>query len=294
MSFAQIKPGDLQVGYPVPYPLYDAEKRLLLARGSLLESERQLAQLMERGLFRKLKLASAGEPARAETSEEPGVDICQFDETRLAIGDVMQLQSQAEGDRVRYAVKLIGYLKGRSVIVTTPSVNGQVLLMREGQGFVVRMFSGKSAYAFTTTTLKVANTPFPHLHLVYPKEVRGLMVRKGARVTVDLIAAVVGKDGQSRAASLCDLSIGGAMLLSRAELGGKDEPVTVKFRVDVSGVEQYLSIPALIRNVKPEVGAEGGVPRFQHGVQFMVAPDNVQIALSAFVFQTLLDQSADT
>ncbi|MCK6376586.1 MAG: flagellar brake protein [Zoogloea sp.] len=292
MSFVRVNSGEVEVGRPVPWALYDDRKQLLLARGVIVETETQKKALMERGLFRKLQISESKlntDPGGEKTNESSFA----FDDVRLDIGDTLQLQSQGDTAQSRYYVKLIGYLKGKSIIVSTPAVDGKVLLMREGQAFVVRMFSGKSVYAFGTTVHKVANVPYPHLHLTYPSQVRGLVVRRGARARVNLICAVIGADGRSHAASLVDLSTGGAMLTAKAPVGLKDDNISIKFRVTVSDVEEYLTVPAVLRSVHAAAAAEGETPQVNHGVQFGDLPHSEQIVLSAFVYRALFEETAE-
>ena len=63
--------------------------------------------------------------------------------------------------------------------------------------------------------------PFPHLHLSYPDQVRAGGQSRG-RARVNLICAVTGSDGRP-AASLVDLSTGGAMLTAKTPIGIKDD-----------------------------------------------------------------------
>ncbi len=291
MSFVRVNSGEVEVGRPVPWPLYDDKKQLLLARGVVVETESQKKALMERGLFRKLPVSETR--VNTESGDKPAGDNCSFDEIKLDIGDTLQLQTQSDTGQARYYVKLIGYLKGKSVLVTTPTQDGKVLLMREGQAFVVRLFSGKSVFAFGATVYKVANVPFPHLHLTYPSQVRGLVVRRGARARVSLIAAVSSADGRSHASTIVDLSIGGAMLLAKAPMGVKDDRIAIKFRVVVSDVEQYLTIPAVLRSVHATAGQDGEAPQVHHGVQFDELPHAEQVVLSAFVYRILFEETAE-
>jgi len=291
MSFVRVNSGEVEIGRPVPWALYDDRKQLLLARGVVVESENQKKALMERGLFRKLPISDTR--VNTDSGEKSAEDQCAFDEIKLDIGDTMQLQAQGDTGQARYYVKLIGFLKGKSVIVSTPTQDGKVLLMREGQGFVVRMFSGKSVYAFGTTIYKVANVPFPHLHLSYPAQVRGLVVRRGARARVNLICAVTGADGRPHAASLVDLSTGGAMLTAKAPIGVKDDRISIKFRVVVSDVEQYLTVPAVLRSVHATASTEGEPSLVTHGVQFDNLPHAEEVVLSAFVYRILFEETAE-
>lgn len=299
-NYHRLNEGDIALGQPIPWPLYDAEHTLLFARGVTLDSAPQLKALLTRGLFRVIE-APAGpvkvpiEPSKpaSEPPKAPGEGVCQLEDIRLGIGDALQLQGRTEGDSARYYVKLIGFLKGRAVIVSNPVVNGHMVLLRDGQSLVVRLFAGKSAYAFVTSVTRVTNVPFPHVYLEYPKEVRGLVVRRGARAKVQLIAAVVAESGRSGAATVGDLSVGGAMLTAKAPLADRNASISIKFRVEVNGVEQYLTIKAIVRSIRPEAAADGSGTVYQHGVQFIDMPPAEQVALSGFVYQTLFEQSAE-
>ena len=238
---------------------------------------------------------TASAPAAAP---EAGRDsIARLEDIKLQIGDTLQLQSQADQGTVRYYVKLIGYAVGKSVIVSTPVVDGRICLMREGQSFVVRCFSGKNAYAFPAATFKVVNAPFPHLHLTYPREVRGIVVRKGARVNTSIISAVHILSGPrsntQAAATIVNLSVGGALLTARAPLGDKGDRISIKFRVNLQDIEAFPQLEAVIRNVAPEAVTEGGgPPTVLHGLEFKDVPQADRVMLTAYVYQRLLEESA--
>lgn len=300
MTAIPIKKGDIAVGYPLAWSLFDKSGKLLLRRGYVLESQHQLDTLHMKGLYRNTG-AGAERSADSETGPEPEAsgnkgNVCRLDEIKLQIGDTLQMQSQSEQGGPRYYVKLIGYLPGKSVIVTTPLVDGKIALMREGQNFVVRCFSGKNAYAFPASTFKVVNTPYPHLHLSYPREVRGLVVRKGARVHTNLIAAVkvlsgVNENSQA-AASVVNLSVGGALLAAKAPLGEKGDRVSLTFRVSLEEIEAFPVLEAVIRSITTEPMTEaGGLMTVHHGLEFRDIAQEDRVMLTAFVYQQLLEDS---
>ncbi|HMV64591.1 MAG TPA: flagellar brake protein [Zoogloea sp.] len=290
MTFVRVGIDEIEIGQPLRWPLYDDKKQPLLARGAVVENAERKAALFGQGVFRK---TVEDERPTGEGGERPAEDLRGLDEIRMDIGDTLQLQAQSETSQSRHYVKLIGYLKGKSVVVTTPTQDGKVLLMREGQAFVVRMFSGKSVYAFGATIFKVANVPYPHLHLTYPSQVRGLVVRRGARARVNLIAAVSGADGRSHAGTVVDLSIGGAMLVAKSPIGLKDDRIKVKFRVVVSDVEQYLILDAVLRTVHATAATEGEPSMVNHGLQFDSLPHAEQVVLSAYVYRVLFEESTE-
>ena len=51
----------------------------------------------------------------------------------------------------------------------------------------------------------------------------------------------------------------------------------------VNEIEEYLSIPAVLKSVHAGAASEGDSPLINHGVQFEELPHNQQVVLSAFV-----------
>ena len=47
MSFVRVNTGEVEVGQPVPWALYDDRKQLLFARGVIVETESQKKALIE-------------------------------------------------------------------------------------------------------------------------------------------------------------------------------------------------------------------------------------------------------
>lgn len=293
MHFVPVDPLDLYVAQPVPWPLYDREGQQVLDEGQAIDSEQQMRTLLAHGLYRASETPPPA-PVRAEPAPAPKQkpeqqsEYRSLDETRLAVGDALQLQPQSDGPQTRLQVTLVGYLKGKGIIVTAPIRDGKLLLVREGQTFVARMFSGKNAYAFPTSTLKVTNVPYPHLHLAYPARVESVMVRRDARVSLRLICAVQSRHIPSAAALLTDLSNGGCSLQAEHQLAPKGEDIVIKFKAVIGGVEQVLSLRGIVRAASV-AEQPGGRTSIQHGVQFAELAPTEQVALTAFVYQKLIE-----
>lgn len=224
--------------------------------------------------------------------ENVSEQIIALEEARLQINDLVQLQTCSGGKDARYSVRLIGLLKGGSILVTTPKEDGKYLLIREGQAFVLRAFSGKNAYAFATQLIRSTSSPYPYLHLAYPREVRSLVVRKGARADTNIVCAITRCDDRpiQTAGVLLNISIGGALLATKTPVAEKDQRLQIKFKVKVNGIEAYLEIEAIVRILNIDRSGETGTP-FQHGLQFADIPPEQSVPLLAFVYQELLAQS---
>lgn len=299
-SFTPVRKADVALGKPLPYSLFDGDRNLLLRAGCIVQTQNQLDRLSEKGLYRNSGRTTA--PARRE-AVVPDAEAANdkqreasfiLDELKLSIGDTLQLQGAAEGDNSRQSAKLIGYVKGRSVLVTTPVVDDKVAFIREGQSFVVRMFCGTSAYAFTASVIRSSSVPFPHLHLTYPSSVRGLAVRRSARARVRIIVAASDAAGKIYAGTLCDLSTGGAQMVCSNRPGEPGDVLKLKFRVMLNDVEHYLHPEAVIRSVGISDGSIEGVQKgFMLGLQFVDIPAEESLALTACVYENLLREAGD-
>lgn len=220
-----------------------------------------------------------------------------LDEARLQIGDALQLQPLGDANAPRHYVKLIGFAKPASVLVSTPKVDGAYIFVRDGQSYVVRAFSGKNAYAFSTSVVRSVAVPYPYLHLSYPKDVRALVVRRGARAKVNLIASARKVDAQGQesaeaaAASIRNVSISGAMLASPHPLGLQGDTIRLSFKITLADIVSLVTLDALIRAVNP-AGEDLGPGMIGYGLEFVGGEAQDRITLTAFVYQKLLEQDA--
>jgi len=287
-AFLKVGMKDIEVGKPLRHSLYDGNRTLLLKRGIVIESVRQCEMLVERGLYRALNERPAPLPSH-DVSDEPlpaSESSSTLEATRIRIGDLLTLQS--DDSQPRLDVKLIGFLKGCGLIVTVPNSGGQLAMLKEGQTFVARFFSGKNAFAFTTTLSKQSSIPFPHLYLTYPRQVHGLEIRKSSRISVDIIAAITLHDeGSSAAGKIVNLSIGGAALSTRNALGESGDNIKIKFKVLINDIEYYLAFDGIICGISEQL--QDANVAVLHGIKFVNFDPTMQLALSALVYQKLAD-----
>lgn len=307
VSLLPIRSSDLALGVPLGQTVYDWHGNVLLASGSVIESKEQLEEIVANGYLPDSSWAPASLPVQTNSPVEavaavpPGVSIpavtrsvdanqsmqreaiVRMDEVHWAVGEAMTMQP-LDNPSVRYAIQLIGFIKNRMLFVSAPAVDGKFELIRDGQTFVVRAFSGKKAYAFTASALKSVHSPHPYLLLSYPREVRCTLVRQSARVSVKLIASVsVGQPERIAAGIITDLSTGGASLIAREPLGAKGEAGRIKFKVHAADADAYLNLQFILRSVAKEDNEEG----YRQGLEFVDVPARERLVLSAFVHQGL-------
>jgi hypothetical protein len=293
-----VRKADIELGKPLPFAAYDAERNLLLNRGVIVSSAQQVDVLLQKGLFReRVRSVSA---VRGEATDEKSPDGAKpqgetlgFDAVKLMPGDTLQLQPLLEGQTERFSVQVIGVMKGKSLLVTAPLVDGKLIFVRDGQTYLVRAFSGLNVCAFKARILKSQLQPFPYLHLSYPDSVQAMRIRKTMRAPASIIVAVheaeVGR--QVGAGKIIDLSVGGARMFSPSKIGDKDQTIWLSFKVLLGDMEEYVKTPAVIRTVGEE-DDEQGKRMHVFGLQFGELAQSQRLIIMNLVYQHLLKEDA--
>jgi len=293
-----VRKGEIEVGKPLGFAVYDADGNLLLNRGVVVISQHQVEVLMKKGLYRprgreKHSHVATGlddaRPAESSGPSKPVEATVSFDAIKLVPGDALQLQPQQEGQTERFTVHVIGVMKSRSVLVTAPVLDGKLIFVRDGQTYLVRAFSGLNVCAFKTKVLKSQLQPFPYLHLSYPDAVKTMRIRKTMRAPANIIVAVQqSEEGkQIGAGRLTDISVGGAKLLSPMVLGQKGDELWLSFKVTLGDMEEYVKAPVLIC-AEGEEDDEQGKRMKTFGIQFRDLGQSQRLIIMNLVYQHLL------
>jgi c-di-GMP-binding flagellar brake protein YcgR len=213
----------------------------------------------------------------------------------LGIGDALQLQDNA-GDRLRYYVKLIGFLNKSGIVVTHPLKGEVIVPVDNGSSFSVRGFSDRKIYEFNTEVLASSATPYPHLHLAFPQTVECITMRDAMRVKPTSLVGWVEPMGVEPGVVkmpvvIADLSTSGARVHAKRQIGNLDDLITVMFRLPVDGDELVLSLLALIRkSYRETLPAElGGAEVTTYGLEFMNPAGHVRMALQGYIYKTMIE-----
>ncbi|TCS73895.1 c-di-GMP-binding flagellar brake protein YcgR [Sulfuritortus calidifontis] len=289
-DLVRIRASEIVVGQPLPWSAYDANGRLLLSRGQVVQSLNQVHGLLQRGLFREVFGRERG-PAPEVVADETRVkaaELTPFEDLKLAPGEVVQLQPLAAGAKETYKVRLVGYSKGHSILISVPEAGGKLLPISDGQIFNVRVFSGLVIGSFTAKVLKVLFAPYPYLHLSYPNGVQTMRLRKAMRAAVELEATVYDKEGGSPLATglINDISVGGARLLLGKAVGDKERTLVVGFKAHVGEIEESVQVTAVVRSVVADTGPDGQ-PRNVYGLQFENLNQHQQLFLMNLVYKLI-------
>ena len=214
-------------------------------------------------------------------------------EFKHSIGDTVQLQFFPGKEDERYYVKLIGFLEGKSILVTTPRADGVALNVSNEQELIVRIVSGKSAQGFTSSVIHATKHPYPHLHLTYPSnlDLKTTTIRKAERIDCELIVTVrdsAEPNSKTTSAALHDISTAGTQLFSNQKLGEVGDNILINAKFSVALMEQYLSLSGLIRRAinSPK---EGG--KYEYGIEFTTIEDKDKLVLTAFVYEQMMKLS---
>ncbi|MEW6678315.1 MAG: flagellar brake protein [Pseudomonadota bacterium] len=299
-----VRHADVEIGKPLPFAVYDADRNLLMNRGVVVATQSQLEGLLEKGLFRervrethpsnRTDSLPAGEgQAGGGGTPKPAEEILDLEALKLMPGDTLQLQPLQEGQVERWTVRVIGQLKPKSLLVSAPSVDGKLIFIKDGQTYLVRAFSGLNVCAFKARVLKSQLQPFPYLHLSWPDGVQAMRIRKAMRAPASIIVAVhESEDGrQIGAGRIVDISVGGAKLLSPATLGYKDDGLWLSFKVRLGDMEEYVKTPAVIRMSGEETDEQGKTMK-SYGVQFGELNQAQRLIIMNLVYQHLLKEPA--
>jgi c-di-GMP-binding flagellar brake protein YcgR len=112
------------------------------------------------------------------------------------------------------------------------------------------------------------------------------VIRKGARANIKIIASVSLEGQEALAATLNDLSTGGASGVIKKPLGIKGQAGVIKFKVNAAGNDEYLSLAMVLRSINPVEQGEG----YRHGFEFQDITPQAKLILSAFVHQTIAEE----
>ncbi len=302
-TFKRLPKQLLRVGTPISYPVYDKSGQLF-SKGLLIESEDELEELYDRGLYLDMetskRIGLIKENKKEIVNEDVTIDkneeFIKLPFKALKLGETLQLNLTGEGENApKYLVKLIGATDKRSLICTIPTIQDRTLFVKEGAGFVVQFFGGKSVYRFTTVVDAVFSRPYPHMHLMYPREVFVKKLRKNQRVVVSIIAAL--KDLANVQAGvvsgkMVDLSLGGALIEMQKQALTEKSAIECNFKIKLEEQEILFALKGTVKNMVEESSA-GGKPIFRCGIQFDALPFQEKIYLQNYIYQLASEEKLE-
>ena len=231
-------------------------------------------------------VAEAANPSSPGTSPLGEIPRAVFDDMGLRVGDRMQLAPPASIRGEPCIVRLIGYVRELSLIVSAPPIGCWQPPVIEGDNVVMRVFSGRSAFGFVSRVDRIIKLPFDYLHLSFPRAIAGRVIRRSRRVKCDIPAAV---DGAPVAAgTISNLSSTGAQICTDAALGEPGQTVGLSFTVRVRDADLPVALKAEIRSA--HVAAGEGKTLWRSGLEFEDVPAAASAALKTLIYQELIER----
>jgi hypothetical protein len=229
-----------------------------------------------------------------ESSASAAQNSFPFEAMNLRVGDRLQAQPPTKVSSERCFVRLIGYVHDLSMLITTPAtLNSVRLQLIEGDQLVMRVFSSQNAFGFACDVQRACKLPYSYLHISFPKEVQGTIIRKAARVKTKIIVKVgTQREGTTdQTAVISNLSSNGALLDGRRTMAEVGDSIQLTFRLKLHNIEAQLSLLGLVRAVfDDEKLKQSGTSLAHFGLEFVDILPNDQMLLQSMVYQKMIEQ----
>lgn len=216
---------------------------------------------------------------------------------RILVGDKLQLQKVDVESGDRYSSSVIGFVPGKSLLITAPLVNNKPILVKEGQQFAVRMVQGSHIQGFVAKVLHNALSPYPYVHLSFPKEVERIEIRNADRVETDV--PVMAKNSKLpdeqdswKQASIKDISATGSKLESMSKVGEEGDAVLLKFKLNICDQDEEMELKTKIMHLEEpdNVGAdEWGI--YTYGIKFEEHGRLERVLIQNYVLEQLMSHT---
>lgn len=223
----------------------------------------------------------------------------------VKIGDILQLQFLDKPERGRFHVRVIGLQGARNLIISAPTADGNLLLLREGQQFVVRSLAGKQVLGFTSEVVKCYMNPYPYVHLRVPGEIQQYDVRNAYRVDVQLIASVSAQSADEDKADdtaaarsagsvrgvpavVLNISTTGCLLRMSQALDEAVSQISLSLRVDVAEHQRTMQLGARLCSRREQHDDETDAVQYLYGLAFEPMEDDRRLMLFCFVYETIV------
>jgi hypothetical protein len=286
----EVQPGEIEIGKPLPWPVYAPNGVLLAPAGFLVTAELRHRTIAKSGVYRDIHRlqASQSQPGMARPEEGEVVDA--LNELRHNIEFAqLTLAPRGEGEsEVTLISEYIGKLPGQILLMSAPPLPGRFAWRDTPEGVLirVRLLTGRSAYSFETALIRYMTLPTPMLFLRYPAEVAHQQVRNNVRVRSRLKA--VAKMGPTvRVPVLVDnISGDGCGLETETVLGDVGTRFDLLLRIEVLGQAYTATLPCIIRNRRVRKG------RHITGVMFTEPETSMdatlRMALEAYLYEQIV------
>lgn len=152
-----------------------------------------------------------------------------------------------------YRANIIGYNKGKSIILTQPVAllgweNANFLI---GEVVAVSFLANEKACAFKAGVVHIASTPYQHIHLTYPRKLQFENYRLHNRIkTKELAATLLIPAQEPLSVVVTDISMGGLQIYCRPLKFSDDTGLKIEFTLPDELDVAPIVLPVTVRNRK--------------------------------------------
>jgi hypothetical protein len=283
---------NIVVGRPLPFSVYSADRKLLLAKGQLVESERTRDQLIRSGKFQ-----SSGSALELGTVEESHVEEARIIENPLdvfsrdfssAVGNSrIGVRVSREDTGESFPCWVLGADEQHGLIVTAPTKpDRSIVPVNEGQSWVFRMMYLTAAVKFNGTIRKVQFEPVPLLNIGMPKQVELRHVRASPRVSTCMRATI--EHGKEVPVLITDIGVGGMRVAVERERWDPKpgQRVTLIFHIAMLGQDYNFKVPATIVGKPHELDKRYPALTFA-GLKIEAQSETEKLVLHSYVYERI-------
>jgi len=286
------------VGRTLQFSVYSADRKLLLAKGQVVESERIRDQLIRAGKFQSL--GSELELSTAEDSRSSHVTVAEnpldayVRDFHNATGTTrvgVRVSRDESGDS--YPCWVVGADELHGLIITAPTnPDRSIVPVNEGQTWIFRMMYLTAAVKFHGTIRKVQFEPTPLINVSLPKQVELRHVRASPRVGACIRAVI--DYGKELPVLITDIGVGGMRVALERDRWDPQpgHRVTLVFEIPMMGQNYHFKVPATVVSRPHDLDKRYPAMSFA-GLKIEAQSETEKLVLHSYVFErTALDFNA--
>lgn len=287
--------GDIEIGKALPFAIFDRSGVLLLAEGQSVNSQKQLDELAEKGLYHNPRWAMrfAIQPGKPQGDTAPllrTLPLKQVFEDPFETGSQLKMFVQGQS-KDPFPVRLIGSIPQAAILVSHPLRDGKCIFTKEGQVWEFQATYGLSIYRFSSMIEKVLLSPHPLIVMSWPHEthLESQAIRRARRVNCDLPATIRLNGSQSGSvesitAVIDNISTGGLELLFAKAVSFKiGQSISIAFQIILDDRKYLLECDAEVVS-KPR---DSGPTSSSYGFALKSLNDEQFAVIHAFVSDRL-------
>lgn len=218
----------------------------------------------------------------AAPAPSPQTTAATFAEMHLKVGDRIPIVIPRGTKEERTLGKVIGWVEGGSFLITLPEKITTAGLVKEDARLLLRAFTGKCAFAFSTSVLKIEHSPYTFLHLRFPDTIDAVTVRTSYRHGVRLPATIATDGKTDVTVDILNIGMTGARI-GTVELFQSGTQIRLVTQFELHAMPLSLELHALVRSSKSEQD-ENGVTRYEYGMEFQNLKSNDRLILGSLLW----------